>query len=80
MTTHTPQTRSVPRCVRQLALIDLDDVRYHQLPLRHEERLQVIREERSKQRFPCESESEMIKKAKEVASCLTAIALYMLHS
>ena len=57
---------AAPICIRLLALIDMSEKRYLQLPLRHSELLKLIRETRETRRNNCETESDLIACAKNV--------------
>ena len=62
----TAQMSSTVKQVRQLALIDLANVRYEQLALSRDQLLHEIRQEHQTRTHACETESELLMQAKEV--------------
>ena len=66
MDVRTKQTKSVSICVSKLALVDLSDLLYLQLPLRHAQLLEAVKETRRTRKNNCHTESELIASAKGV--------------
>ena len=66
MSTSTRNFKSSPTCVCLLALVDLSDLHYLQLPMRHAKLVEVFRETRNTRSSICLTEVKFIARAKAV--------------